>query len=118
MSNFYLTMYGMPFALSVAVALVLGALCWLGELPVRRRIGVYAGYTAMLVVAAYTGRVIYGDVTECSGIFGWPVLFPQCEWSIVSRLLAVFLIVVTMPLLLLSEIKLGRWSQNRAQPTH
>jgi hypothetical protein len=118
MSNLYLMVYGMPLALAVAVALVLGSLCWLLELFARRGVGVYLGYAATFVVTLCTARIIYGEVTECSGAFGRPVLFPQCEWSIVSRVLAVFLTVITTPLLVLSEIKLRRWSLNRAPLTN
>jgi hypothetical protein len=118
MSNLYLMVYGVPFALSVAVALVLATLCWLLEWQIGHRIGIYAGYASMLAVALKISHLTYLEITECSGVFGWPVLFPQCEWSIVSKLLAAFLTIVAMPLLIFSEIKLRRWSLNRAQPTH
>ena len=110
--------YGVPLALSVAVALVLSSLCWVLEWQVGRRIGVFAGYAALLAVSLKILHLTYVEVVDCSGIFGWPVLFPQCEWSVVSKLLAAFLTIVAMPLLLLSEIKLRRWSLNRAQPIH
>lgn len=118
MSNLYLMVYGVPFALSVAVALVLCTLCWLLEWQVGRRIGVYAGYAAMFALSLKILHLTYLEITECSGVLGWPVLFPQCEWSIASKLLAAFLTIVAMPLLILSEIKLRRWSLNRAQLTH
>ena len=118
MSNLYLMVYGMPLALAVAVALAAGSLCWLLELLARRSVGVYLGYAAISIVIFYTARIIYGEIMECSGAFGRPVLFPQCEWSIVSRLLAVFLMMITTPLLILSEIKLRRWSLNRVPLTY
>lgn len=116
MSNLQFMIYGMPFALAAAVAFVLGAACWLLELLAGRGIGVYLGYAAILAVILYTGRIIYGDVMECSGAFGRQIFL--CEWSIVSRVLAFFLTVVTVPTLVLSEIKLRRWSRHRALLTH
>jgi hypothetical protein len=118
MSNLYLMVYGVPLALSVAVALVLCVLCWVLEWLVGRSIGVYAGYAAMLAVSAKILHLVYLQIIECSGIFGWPVPLAPCEWSILSKMLAVFLTIVAMPLLIFSEIKLRRWSLNRAQPTH
>jgi len=118
MTNLYLIIYGVPFALSVAVALLLCTFCWLLEWQIGRRTGVYAGYAAMLAVALEISYLSYLEITQCSGAFGWRVLFPQCEWSIVSKMLAGFLTIVAMPSLILSEIKLRRWSLHRAQPIH
>jgi hypothetical protein len=118
MNNVYLLVYGIPSAMSVAAALLLSALCWLVEMLVRRRIGVYAGYAAIWAAILLTFRLLYGNVADCSGVFGWPFLFPQCEWSSVTWSLAVFLTIITVPLLVVSEVKLSRWSLNRGTSAH
>lgn len=118
MSNLYLLIYGMPFALAISAAIVLGSVCWLLELVLGRGFGVYAGYAAILLVVFYIARIVYPDVMECSGAFGREVRLSPCEWAIVSRVLAVFLAVATVPMLVLSEIKLRRWSLRRVPLTH
>jgi hypothetical protein len=118
MNDFYWMVYGIPFVSSIAVALVFCAWCWLLEWLLGRRIGVYAGYAGILMVCVVILHLIYFHIAECSGIFGWPVLLAPCESSTVTKSLAAFLTIAAMPLLILSEIRLRRWSLNRARHTH
>jgi NhaP-type Na+/H+ and K+/H+ antiporter len=113
----YVSAFVEAFVESVVVALVLGALCWLVELLVGRRIGSYAGYVAMFAVALVILRFAYIDFIECSGVFG-PSLCELHGWHIMIRSFYASLALITIPLLILSEIKLRRWSLNRALPTH
>src|SRR6266481_1638134 len=115
MSDFYLNVYGEALALAVIAASVLSALCWLIEMTVGRQIGVYAGYAAALAVVLMIVRSIYASL-ECYGASGsW--CNPH-DWLAYDRALAAALTLVSMPLLIVTEMKLRRWSRNRALPTH
>jgi hypothetical protein len=118
MSGFYLNAIGEALTESVVVALVLGALCWLVEFVARHKIGFYAGYVAVFLVAIVVLRFAYIDLKDCSSAFGSPS--PWCDihgWYTKDRLFYFSLMLITIPLLIFSEIKLRRWSLNRAQPT-
>ena len=115
MSHFYLNVWGEAIMLAVFAASVLSALCWLIEMTVGRQIGVYAGYAAALVVVLMIAREIYASL-ECYGTSGsW--CNPH-DWLAYDRAAATALTFVTMPLLIVSEMKLRGWSRNRALPTH
>ncbi len=115
MSDFYLNVCGEVLTLAVIAASVLSALCWLIEMAVGRQIGVYAGYAAALVIVVMIAREIHASL-ECYVASGsW--CNPH-DWLAYDRALAAALTLVTMPLLIVSETKLRRWSRNRALPTH
>jgi hypothetical protein len=115
MSDFYLNVCGEALTLAVIAASISIALCWLIEMRVGHQIGVYAGYAVALVVVLMIAREIYASL-ECYGVSG-----PWCnphDWLAYDCALAAALTLVTMPLLIVSETKLRRWSRNRALPTH
>jgi hypothetical protein len=115
MSDFYLDVCAEAVTLAVIAASVLSAVCWLTEMTLGRQIGVYAGYVAAPVVVLMIAREIHASL-ECYGVSGsW--CNPH-DWLAYDRALAAALTFVTMPLLIVSETKLRRWSRNRALPTH
>jgi hypothetical protein len=116
MNSFYLLAFGMPFTLAIFTAVTLCSVCWLLESVIGRGIGLYAGHLAIVLVLFCIARIVYADITQCSGAFGREILLAHCEWSPVLRVLVAFLIIVTVPILALSEIMLRRWSRNRALP--
>jgi hypothetical protein len=112
----------MPLAL--ALALVVIVLSWAVEAVLRRQIGLCLGYAMMATVAFLTVLTVpfaQFEITDC-GLFGmWPgggcreFASPNCdcEFSPLFQLLGIFFAFVTMPLLIVSQMKLKKWSQSR-----
>ena len=109
----YVSAFVQAFVESIAIALILGALCWLIELVARHRIGFYAGFLAIFAVVYVIQHFAYFDFIESYVGLGDPH-----GWRIMNRFFYLSLAFITIPLLILSEIKLRRWSLNRALPTH
>jgi len=111
---------GMPLGFALALALIGAALSSIVEAVLRRRIGVYLGYVMMAAIAFLIARFAQSELMEC-GLFGRrgcsELSAPNCdcEFSLLFQLLIVFVTSVTMPLLLVSQIKLKKWSQSRGR---
>jgi hypothetical protein len=120
MRNFVelLIFVGMPLGFVLALAPIIAALSWPVEAVLRRRIGVYFGYVVMFAVAYLIARFAQSEIMECG--FGGncsELSSPNCDcgFSLLFKLLIIFLAFVTMPLLLVSQMKLKKWSQSRRE---
>jgi hypothetical protein len=110
---FHLDAIGEALTFSTFAVLVLGGLSWLAERLARRRIGFYAGFVGILAVAYLSLRFAYWDVRESlASLPDWH------GWRTDTRIFYVSQLFITIPLLVLSEIKLLRWSRNRALLSH
>src|SRR6267142_2613069 len=79
---------------SIAIALILAALCWLIELVARRRFGFYAGFLAIFAVVYVIQHFAYLDFIE------WHLADPH-GWGVSNRMFYVSLALITIPLLIL-----------------
>jgi len=106
---------GLPLGFALALALMIAALSWTVEAVLRRRIGICLGYVAMFAVAVLIAGFAQSEIMEC-GLFGGrgcsELSLPNCdcEFSPLLQLQIIFLTFVTMPLLLVSQMKLKKWS--------
>jgi hypothetical protein len=107
----------MSLGFALVLALIVAGISWTVEAALRRRIGVYLGYVVMFAVAFLMARFAQSEIIEC-GLFGGKcseLSSPNCdcEFSPLFQLLIVFLTFVTMPLLLVSQMKLKKWSRRK-----
>lgn len=109
--SIYVSAFVQALVESIVIALILGALCWIIELAVRRKIGFYAGFLAIFAVIYVIQHFAYLDFIEAH-------LGDPHGWRVADRIFYGALTVITIPLLILSEIKLRRWSRKRVLLTH
>jgi hypothetical protein len=115
MDSFYLNVWGQALTLATLVTVIFGGSCWLIEAVVGRRVGVYVGYAAIAAVMIVFAHEVRASL-ECLGASSsW--CNPH-DWLAYNRANAAALALITIPLLAISEIKLRRWSLNRAPLTH
>jgi amino acid permease len=109
----YLDAIAQALTASAFATLVFGGLSWLVERLARRRIGFYVGFVGIVAVAYFSLLSAYWDVRDSlAGLPDWH------GWGTDMRIFYVAQLSITIPLLILSEIKLLRWSRNRALLTH
>ncbi len=115
-----LAFVGLLLGFALALTLVVAALSWTVEAVLRHRIGFYLGYVVMVVLAFIIVGFAQSEIMEC-GLFkespgGCELSSPNCydcEFSLVFQLLSISFMFVTIPLLIVSQIKLKKWSQSR-----
>jgi hypothetical protein len=106
--------YVMLLGFALLPTVVVAGICWLVEAVLGRRIGVGLGYVTIFAVLLMVARIAYVEIAECTSLFGATDMWPRCEWSPLVRIFTIFVAIVSMPLLIVSEIKLSKWSKNRA----
>jgi hypothetical protein len=107
-----LTFVGLLLGLALALALIIAALSWAIEAVLRHRIGFYLGYGVMFVVAFIILIQASFEIKDC-GLFKFGYVEGICELSPLLQLLSAGFILITMPLVLVSQMKLKKWSQSR-----
>jgi hypothetical protein len=114
MDSYYLNVWGEALTLAVLVAVIFSGSCWLIEAAVGRHVGVYVGYAAMAAVMLLVVHEVHASLACRGASSSW--CNPH-DWLAYNRAHAATLTLIAMPLLVISEIKLRRWSRNRARPT-
>jgi H+/Cl- antiporter ClcA len=97
--------------IALGFALLLSASLWTVEIVFGRRIGVYLSYATILIVASFAAWVAYDFLRPCESVEVTPR--HSCEWSVLYFLLLGSLVLLTIPSLVLSTIRLRKWSHVR-----
>jgi ABC-type branched-subunit amino acid transport system permease subunit len=100
------------FALyAVAAAVAVSLISWAVEFLLRRHVGVYLAWGLILATTTFTALTCYNAYTRCRN----EITLSNCEWNPLIYLMALNLMLLTIPLLVFSTIKLKKWSDIRKQ---
>src|SRR5882757_7422255 len=103
--------YAQYAVIAVGLAAALSLLSWAIEILLRRRIGVYLAYGLILIITALTAWTCYRAYSGCSR----EMTLANCEWNPLIYLFSLNLMLLTIPLLSFSTIRLKKWSDTRKQ---
>jgi H+/Cl- antiporter ClcA len=97
--------------IALGFAILLSAALWAIEIVFGRRIGVYLSYATILTVASFAVWLVYDLLRPCEFV-EVPPRHP-CEWRFLYFILLGSLILLTIPSLVLSTMRLRKWSDTR-----